>query len=216
MPSQDVIDPHRVWRKCRRCARETFLLFTKPLGTGGHHDSAERRPSHAGTVAAAIAAMTTLNRDAALALQKLRKSQLCKTRPRRYWTSLVSACLATPARWRSAIRRAGMEPVSFEIDHRAFAYFPGAAEAAREGHLSGGLKNNPRLYWRLRPLRRQCPARISGFAFRSPNFRRTARFHLRRIRRRAFSALDRHGGLRPPHRPGRGKEKPASLCSLEP
>jgi selenide,water dikinase len=32
--------------------------------------------------------------------------------------------------------------VSFEIDHSAFAYFPGAIEAAREGHLSGGLKNN--------------------------------------------------------------------------
>ena len=36
----------------------------------------------------------------------------------------------------------GIEPVSFEIDHKAFAYFPGAVEAAREGHLSGGLKNN--------------------------------------------------------------------------
>jgi selenide, water dikinase len=32
--------------------------------------------------------------------------------------------------------------VSFEIDYSAFDYFPGAAEAAREGHLSGGLKNN--------------------------------------------------------------------------
>jgi selenide,water dikinase len=32
--------------------------------------------------------------------------------------------------------------VSFEFDHRAFDYFPGAVEAAREGHLSGGLKNN--------------------------------------------------------------------------
>src|SRR3989441_12086162 len=36
----------------------------------------------------------------------------------------------------------GIEQVSFEIDHKAFAYFPGAVEAAREGHLSGGLKNN--------------------------------------------------------------------------
>jgi selenide,water dikinase len=29
-----------------------------------------------------------------------------------------------------------------EIEHAAFDYFPGAVEAAREGHLSGGLKNN--------------------------------------------------------------------------
>src|SRR4029077_14405187 len=36
----------------------------------------------------------------------------------------------------------GIAAVSFEIDHAAFAYLPGALEAAREGHLSGGLKNN--------------------------------------------------------------------------
>jgi selenide,water dikinase len=36
----------------------------------------------------------------------------------------------------------GLDPVSFEIDHASFSYFPGAIEAAREGHLSGGLKNN--------------------------------------------------------------------------
>src|ERR1700747_2188670 len=36
----------------------------------------------------------------------------------------------------------GIAPVSFEIDHAAFDYFPGAIEAARDGHLSGGLKNN--------------------------------------------------------------------------
>jgi selenide,water dikinase len=36
----------------------------------------------------------------------------------------------------------GIESVSFEINHAAFDYFPGAVEAAREGHLSAGLKNN--------------------------------------------------------------------------
>jgi selenide,water dikinase len=36
----------------------------------------------------------------------------------------------------------GIESASFEIDHAAFAYLPGAIEAARDGHLSGGLKNN--------------------------------------------------------------------------
>src|ERR1700722_10027031 len=36
----------------------------------------------------------------------------------------------------------GLEPVSLEIDHRSFSYFPGAVEAAAAGHLSGGLKNN--------------------------------------------------------------------------
>ena len=32
--------------------------------------------------------------------------------------------------------------VSMEIDHAAFRYLPGALEAAKEGHLPGGLKNN--------------------------------------------------------------------------
>jgi len=39
-------------------------------------------------------------------------------------------------------KRGGIEPTSFEIEYAAFAYFPGAIEAARDGHLSGGLKNN--------------------------------------------------------------------------
>jgi selenide, water dikinase len=29
-----------------------------------------------------------------------------------------------------------------EFDHQAFACFPGALQAAREGHLAGGLKSN--------------------------------------------------------------------------
>ena len=36
----------------------------------------------------------------------------------------------------------GIESASFEIDHQAFAYLPGAVQVAREGHLPGGLKNN--------------------------------------------------------------------------
>src|SRR5260370_17721366 len=35
-----------------------------------------------------------------------------------------------------------IEPVSLEIDHSAVRYLPGAIEAAREGFLPGGLKNN--------------------------------------------------------------------------
>jgi selenide,water dikinase len=41
-----------------------------------------------------------------------------------------------------AIGGAGTEPVSIEIDHAAIEYLPGAVEAAREGHLAGGLVNN--------------------------------------------------------------------------
>src|SRR5262249_28644539 len=36
----------------------------------------------------------------------------------------------------------GIQPASVEIDHRMFEYLPGALQAAKEGHLPGGLKNN--------------------------------------------------------------------------
>jgi selenide, water dikinase len=35
-----------------------------------------------------------------------------------------------------------IEPVSLQIDHTAIRYLPGAEQAAREGFLPGGLKNN--------------------------------------------------------------------------
>src|SRR5260370_11124007 len=38
----------------------------------------------------------------------------------------------------------GIEGVSLEIDHSAVGYLPGAVDAAREGFLPGGLKNNRR------------------------------------------------------------------------
>ncbi|HEY5070066.1 MAG TPA: AIR synthase-related protein, partial [Candidatus Acidoferrum sp.] len=36
----------------------------------------------------------------------------------------------------------GIASTSFELDYSAFNYLPGAVDAARAGHLSGGLKNN--------------------------------------------------------------------------
>jgi selenide,water dikinase len=36
----------------------------------------------------------------------------------------------------------GIASTSFELDHPAIKYLPGAVDAARAGHLSGGLKNN--------------------------------------------------------------------------
>jgi selenide,water dikinase len=38
--------------------------------------------------------------------------------------------------------RRQIEPVSIEIDHASIRYLPGAEQAAREGFLPGGLKNN--------------------------------------------------------------------------
>jgi selenide,water dikinase len=38
--------------------------------------------------------------------------------------------------------RQGAPAVSLEFDHAAFSYLPGALDAARAGHIPGGLKNN--------------------------------------------------------------------------
>jgi len=66
-------------------ARENILLFTKPLGTGVITTALKKDRATPESVAAAIAAMTTPKSRCCLALQEIdEKSQLCKTRPRRY------------------------------------------------------------------------------------------------------------------------------------
>jgi len=136
-----TIHPQRVWRNVGARAGDA-LLFTKPLGTGVITTALKKDRAKPESLAAAIAAMTTLNRDAATALQELDAKagelpQIHAVTDVTGFSLLGHAremALGDPAR--------GVSPVSFEIDHAAFEYFPGAVEAAREGHLSGGLKNN--------------------------------------------------------------------------
>jgi len=136
-----LINPHRLWRNVG--AREgDVLLFTKPLGTGVITTALKKDRATDESLAAAVRAMTTLNRDAAAALQEIDEQP--DSAPSVHAVTDVTGfsllgharemALGDPAR--------GIAQVSFEIDHTAFDYFPGAVEAAREGHLSGGLKNN--------------------------------------------------------------------------
>src|SRR5260370_16397573 len=130
-----------IWRNVGGRAGDA-LLFTKPLGTGVITTALKKDRAKPESLAAAVAAMTTLNRDAAAALQELDAKS--GESPRIHAVTDVTGfsllgharemALGDPAR--------GIAPVSFEIEHSAFEYFPGAVEAAREGHLSGGLKNN--------------------------------------------------------------------------
>lgn len=136
-----VINPHRVWRNVGARAGDV-LLFTKPLGTGVITTALKKERATPESLAAAVAAMTTLNRDAAAALQELDEKTGCAKHVHAV-TDVTGFSLLGHAREMALGDPAhGIESVSFEIDHRAFAYLPGAAEAAREGHLSGGLKNN--------------------------------------------------------------------------
>lgn len=136
-----VINPNRVWRNVGARTGDV-LLFTKPLGTGVITTALKKERATPESLAAAVTAMTTLNRDAAAALQELdEKSGAAK--PIHAVTDVTGFSLLGHAREMALGDPAnGIEPVSFDIDHRAFAYLPGAVEAAREGHLSGGLRNN--------------------------------------------------------------------------
>lgn len=136
-----VINPHRVWRNVDARAGDVLLL-TKAIGTGIL--STALKKEHVGPVAlqAAVASMTELNRAASEALQEL-EEKAGPTRPVHAVTDVTGFGLLGHAREMALGDPArGIEAVSLEIDHSAIPYLPGAVEAAREGFLPGGLKNN--------------------------------------------------------------------------
>jgi selenide, water dikinase len=136
-----IINPHRIWRNVGARAGDT-LLFTKPLGTGVITTALKKDRASAESIAAAAAAMTTLNRAAADALHEVEEKSGAG-KPIHAVTDVTGFSFLGHAREMAlGDPNHGIAPVSFEIDHLAFEYFPGAVEAAREGHLSGGLKNN--------------------------------------------------------------------------
>jgi len=136
-----LIDPRRVWRNVGARAGDA-LVFTKPLGTGVITTALKKDRATRESLAAAVGAMTTLNRAAAAALQEI--DEKAGTNPCIHAvTDVTGFSLLGHAREMALGDPAnGIAPVSLEIDHTAFDYLPGAIEAAREGHLSGGLKNN--------------------------------------------------------------------------
>src|SRR5206468_9181185 len=94
------------------------------------------------SLAAAVSAMTTLNRNAAAALHEIERGTGDALHVHAV-TDVTGFSLLGHAREMALGDPArGIPVVSFDIDHAAFEYFPGAIDAAREGHLSGGLKNN--------------------------------------------------------------------------
>jgi selenide,water dikinase len=136
-----VIDPKRVWKNVGARTGDS-LLFTKALGTGVISTALKGEKASAESVSAAIRSMSTLNRAAAEALHEIEAQEK--------WHDAIHAvtditgfgvlghareiALGNPEK--------GIAPVSLELDHAAFTYLPGALDAAKNGHLPGGLKNN--------------------------------------------------------------------------
>jgi selenide,water dikinase len=134
-----LINPHRIWRNVGARTND-ILLFTKSLGTGVITTALKKDQATVESLNAAVTGMTTLNREASEVLQEINEKfsgaihAVTDVTGFGFLGHAREMALGDPSH--------GLAPVSFEIDHRAFAYLPGAIEAARQGHVSGGLKNN--------------------------------------------------------------------------
>ena len=148
-----LIDPRRIWRNVG-ARNGDVLLFTKPLGTGVITTALKNGAATADSLKAAVAAMTTLNGGATAALRELEESAGAVAAIHAV-TDVTGFGLLGHARemalgsptsesTRDTDSRTGalIPPVSFEFEHSAFAYLPGAVQAVLDGYLSGGLKNN--------------------------------------------------------------------------
>jgi selenide,water dikinase len=124
------------------------LIFTKPLGTGVITTALKKDKASPQSLEAAIGAMTTLNRAAAAAFIELNEGSGSRNSgagslPIHAVTDVTGFGMLGHAREMALGNPSrGIEAVSLVLDHSAFSYLTGAAEAAREGYLSGGLKNN--------------------------------------------------------------------------
>jgi selenide,water dikinase len=145
-----TVHPQKIWRNVGARPGDV-LIFTKPIGTGVITTALKKNQASSQSLAAAVNAMTTLNRAAAAGFAELAENSNNQSNedpsPIHAVTDVTGFGLLGHAREMAlgdalGDKRGRIETTSFEIDHAAFAYFPGAIEAARDGHLSGGLKNN--------------------------------------------------------------------------
>ncbi len=136
-----LINPQKVWRNVGARAGDDLLL-TKAIGTGVLSTALKKDRAAPAALQAAVASMTELNRAASEALQEIQE-KAGSASPVHAVTDITGFGLLGHAR-EMALGDAerGIESVSLEIEHSAIRYLPGAAEAAREGFLPGGLKNN--------------------------------------------------------------------------
>lgn len=140
-----VINPQRVWRNVGARAGDVLLL-TKAIGTGVLSTALKQDRLAPAALQEATASMTELNRAASEALQEVdEKAGIIGGvgRPVHAVTDVTGFGLLGHAREMAlGDPQKNIESVSLEIDHSALRYLPGAVEAAREGFLPGGLRNN--------------------------------------------------------------------------
>ena len=135
-----LINPLQIWRNVGAQANDALLL-TKPLGTGVISTAIKKERASGASIEAAIASMSRLNRVAAETLHEVEK----KTGQRSIHavTDVTGFGLLGHAREMALGDPASSLPaVSLEFNWHAVPLLSGALEAAREGLIPGGLKNN--------------------------------------------------------------------------
>lgn len=122
-----IIHPDKI--KAKGGARPgDVLMLTKPLGVGVVTTAIKREQASESEVAAAVAGMKTLNRDAA------RAAQQCGARS---MTDITGFALLGHA---SEMAQHGH--VDFHFDSTAMPWLPGAVQHAQAGCFPGGTKRN--------------------------------------------------------------------------
>ena len=135
------IHPKRVWRNVGARTGDVLLL-TKAIGTGVLSTALKKDRAAAADLQAAVASMCELNRTASEGLQEFQE-KAGPRQPIHAVTDITGFGLLGHAREMALGDSAHqIESVSLEIDHTSIRYLPGAEQAAREGFLPGGLKNN--------------------------------------------------------------------------
>jgi len=135
------IHPKRVWKNVGARTGDT-LLFTKSLGTGVISTALKNDQAPAEAVSAAIHSMSTLNRAAAEALHEIESQRKFENAIHAVTDVTGFGLLGHAREMALGNPEKGIETVSFEFNHARFTYLPGALQAAKDGHLPGGLKNN--------------------------------------------------------------------------
>jgi len=136
-----LIHPGRVWRNVGARTGDVLVL-TKGLGTGVLSTALKKDRAAPADLQAAVASMSELNRAAAEALRELQE-KAGAAQPVHAVTDITGFGLLGHGREMAlGDPQRQIEPVSLEFDHTSIRYLPGAAQAARDGFLAGGLKNN--------------------------------------------------------------------------
>ncbi len=206
-----LIHPQRVWRNVGARAGDVLLL-TKPLGTGVLSTALKKDRAAPAFLHAAIASMSELNRAASQTLQELQE-KAGPARPVHAVTDITGFGLLGHAREMAlGDPPRQIEPVSFELDHSAIRYLPGAVEAAREGFLPGGLKNNRDFIGDCVAFAESVPQEYRDLLFDPQTSGGLLIAIAPESADAALSALDRHGVAG--RRIGRVVEKKKSLLSV--